>query len=227
MGDSIAVSWPVSGWLIATIDFIMTDDTPRKPANRPSRRQDLIDAAVELLSLQAWEMVTVADIVERAGMTSAAFYYHFSSREQLLEEVVESFAGRWVEMIESPLQAADNLDELARVPITLLDRVDEAQQVARIFFLSAATAPLLVERIHRDARARLVRSATAAVHRLAPERDAAAAAVNGVAMICLYEVAVRAHLSVDEPFRVLGPRRFRTQVGILSTMAVGASPGAG
>src|SRR4051812_28682542 len=70
---------------VATIELIMADDTPRRAANRPSRRQDLIDAAVELLSLQAWEMVTVADIVERAGMTSAAFYYHFSSREQLLE----------------------------------------------------------------------------------------------------------------------------------------------
>ena len=66
---------------------MVADSALRKPANRPSRRQDLIEAAMELFSLQPWDFVTVADIVERAGMTPAAFYYHFSSREQLLEEV--------------------------------------------------------------------------------------------------------------------------------------------
>jgi AcrR family transcriptional regulator len=201
----------------------MADDTPRKPANRPSRRQDLIDAAVELFSLQQWEMVTVADIVERAGMTSAAFYYHFASREQLLEEVVENFSVRWVEMIEAQLQAAENLGDLSRVPIALLDLIDDWRQVARIFFLSAATAPLLVERVHREARSRVVRAATEAVRRVDPKRDAAMANVNGVAMVCLYELAVRSHLSHDEPFRVLGPRRFRAQVGLLSDLCTGAA----
>src|ERR1700757_1616734 len=121
------------------------DASARKPANRPSRRHLLIDAAVELFSLEPWEFITVADIVERAGMTSAAFYYHFSSREQLLEEVVENFSGRWVETIESLLLSAEHLDDLSRLPGALLDEVDAHQQVARIFFLSAATAPLLVE----------------------------------------------------------------------------------
>jgi AcrR family transcriptional regulator len=200
---------------------IMAQVTPRKPANRPSRRPDLIDAAVELFSLQSWEMVTVADIVEHAGMTSAAFYYHFSSREQLLEEVVESFATQWVETIEAQLAAAESVEDLCRISVTLLDEIDDHRQVARIFFLSAATAPLLVERIHREARGRLVHSATDAVRRVAPQRSPALASVNGVAMVCLYELAVRAHLSLDEPFRILGPRRYRVQVTALSELATG------
>lgn len=214
----------MSGWLIATIDFIMTDDTPRKPANRPSRRQDLIDAAIELFSLQSWEIVTVADIVERAGMTSAAFYYHFSSREQLLEEVVEAFAQRWAEMIEDLLQSAAGLEQLAQIPTMLLEKIDAHRQVARIFFLSAATAPLLVERIHRETRARLIGAATAAVRRVEPGREAAVASVNGVAMVSLYELAVRANLALDEPYRILGPRRFRTHVAILSGLSIGIAP---
>jgi AcrR family transcriptional regulator len=208
-----------TGSSVDTIGFIMSEATPRKPANRPSRRQDLIDAAVELFSLQPWELVTVADIVERAGMTSAAFYYHFPSREQLLEEVVEDFAKHWVGTIEAMLDDADALEAICQVPMALLDEIDRSPQIARIFFLSAATAPLLVERIHRGARRELARAATAAVQRLAPDRSEAVAMVNGLAMVCLYEMAVRAFLALDEPYRVLGPRRFRTQLGVLSDMA--------
>jgi AcrR family transcriptional regulator len=203
----------------------MADATPRKPANRPSRRQDLIGAAVELLSLQPWDMVTVADIVDRAGMTPAAFYYHFSSREQLLEEVVEDFAETWVVTIEGSLERARTIDDLCQIPVTLLSEIEGSEEVARIFFLSAASAPMLVERIHRDARNRLVAAAIEAVSRIVPKRSAALARVNGVALVLICEMAVRAHLSLDETYRVLGPRRFRDEIASLTAVAIGTDDG--
>jgi AcrR family transcriptional regulator len=192
-----------------------------KPANRPSRRHHLIDAAVDLFSIQPWELVTVSDIVERAGMTPAAFYYHFSSREQVLEEVVRVFERKWVSTIESLLEAAQGPEDLQKVPEKLLDEVDASAEVARIFFVSAATAPLLVEQIHGDARKRLIRSATKAIRRLDPDRDPTIAKVNGVSMVVLYEMAVRAHLMLDEPYRTLGPRRFRDELSNLSRVTTG------
>jgi len=181
----------------------------------------MIDAAVELFSIQPWELVTVSDIVDRAGMTPAAFYYHFTSREQLLEEVVRFFAEDWVATVESLLGAAQRPDDLRLIPEKLLDKVDIAPQVARIFFLSTATAPLLVDTMHREARARLVRSATKAIRRLSPEREVAVAKVNGVSMIVLYEMAARSHLMLDEPYRILGPRRFREELTRLSGVTSG------
>jgi AcrR family transcriptional regulator len=199
----------------------MVADALRKPANRPSRRQDLVDAAIELFSLQPWDFVTVADIVERAGMTPAAFYYHFSSREQLLEEVVQGFADEWVAIIDRLLTEAATLEALSDIPIVLLDEIELLEQAAKIFFLSSATAPLLVDRTRRDARNRLIRSATAAIRRLVPERPAADAYVNGVTMIVLYETAVRARLALDEPYRTLGPRRYRDELSDLGRVAIG------
>jgi len=178
-----------------------------------------------LFSLQPWDFVTVADIVERAGMTPAAFYYHFSSREQLLEEIVEGFAEEWVAMIDRLLAAADTPESLWDVPIALLDDVEQHEQAAKIFFLSSATAPLLVDRIRRDARNRLIKLATAAIRRLAPDRRAAESHVNGVAMIVVYETAVRARLALDEPYRTLGPRRFRDELWNLSRVSTGFSNG--
>lgn len=181
-----------------------------------------MDAAVELFSIQPWELVTVADIVERAGMTPAAFYYHFASRGQLLEEVVRTFARSWVERIESLLDSATTVEELVAIPVKLLDDVDVAPQAARIFFRSTATAPVLVERVRRDTRNALIRAAAKAVRRIEPARSVVATKVNGVSMVMLYETMVRAHLSMDETYRTLGPRRFREELANLSRVTTGS-----
>jgi AcrR family transcriptional regulator len=199
----------------------MAEEDLRKPANRPSRRQNLIEAAVELFALQPWEFVTVTDIVERAGMTPAAFYYHFSSREQLLEEIVQTFAEYWGSTIERLLAATETPEALASVPAAVLDEMQASEKWATIFFLSSATAPQLVDRIRRDARNRLIRSATKAIRRLDPDRPAAELMVSGVAMIVLSETAVRSQLALDESYRTLGPRRFREELTSLSRVTTG------
>lgn len=206
------------------MDLMTADLDVRKPANRPSRRHHLVDAAVELFSLEPWEVITVADIVERAGMTPATFYYHFSSREELLEEIVRDFARKWVAMVEQLLDMADTPDALCDVAVALLDEIDGAGREARIFFLSTAKEPLMAERIRGDARRQLIRSAADAVRRLIPDRDPARAGVNGVAMVVLYEMAARSRLGLAEPHRALGPRRFRAELAKLSRVATGLAP---
>ena len=183
----------------------------------------MIAAAVELLALQPWDMVTVADIVERAGMTPAAFYYHFSSREQLLEEVVEDFADTWVATIEALLTEANELEDICQIPVALLDELEGSEEVARVFFLSAASAPLLAERIHRNARSRLIAATTEAVRRIVVKRSLAMAQVNSVAIVLMCEMAVRSQLSLDDSYRLLGPRRFRGEIANLAAVAVGAN----
>jgi isobutyryl-CoA mutase len=106
---------------------------------------------VELFSLEPWEFITIADIVERAGMTPATFYYHFS-REQLLQEIVQDFAQKWIDMVERLLVAADTPEALNDVAGQLLDEIDEAGPAAKIFFLSTEKEPLLAERIRAEQR---------------------------------------------------------------------------
>ena len=60
-----------------------------RPAHRPSRRSHVLDASLDLFVEQGAGTVTVAAIAERAGMTSAAVYYHFPSKVEVLLELVE------------------------------------------------------------------------------------------------------------------------------------------
>src|SRR5437763_5920904 len=103
----------------------MSEPRATRPANRPSRRHELVAAALELFALQPWEMVTVSDIVARAGMTPAAFYYHFASRDELLEELVRDFSNRWAEQGESLFGAATSPEEFAEAVSRLLDWIAE------------------------------------------------------------------------------------------------------
>jgi AcrR family transcriptional regulator len=60
---------------------------------RESRRDDLLAAALEAFKAKGYEGTSVADIVERLGMSKAAFGYHVESKEQLMIELVEPLLG--------------------------------------------------------------------------------------------------------------------------------------
>ena len=63
-----------------------------RPANRPSRRHEILEAAIDLLSVQPPDAIAVSDIAAHCGLTSAAYYYHFASKDAILDEIVADFA---------------------------------------------------------------------------------------------------------------------------------------
>lgn|GEM_PF-1463637 len=65
---------------------------------RPSsRRDELIRIAQQVVAQQGFADVTLAHVAESAGITAPALYTHFSSRTDLLEQVLESTAREYAE----------------------------------------------------------------------------------------------------------------------------------
>jgi AcrR family transcriptional regulator len=52
------------------------------------RRQQILDAAVELFASKGYQRTGVAALAERVGMTATGLLYYFGSKERLLHEVV-------------------------------------------------------------------------------------------------------------------------------------------
>ena len=52
-------------------------------------RQQILNAALHLFSERGFSRTTVRDIARAAGITDAAIYYHFESKQELLEALVE------------------------------------------------------------------------------------------------------------------------------------------
>ncbi len=53
------------------------------------RRQELIVAAYELFREKGFEQVSVSDIVKKVGLAQGTFYYHFKTKNELLDAVVD------------------------------------------------------------------------------------------------------------------------------------------
>lgn len=51
----------------------------------------VLDAAQSLFFARGWDDVTIADVLEAAGISKGGFYHHFSAKEDLLDGVVERF----------------------------------------------------------------------------------------------------------------------------------------
>ena len=66
----------------------VTDQTTAPPAHRPSRRSDIIDAAIRLFARKGFVDASVADVAVEADVVATAVYYHFSGKEELFSAAV-------------------------------------------------------------------------------------------------------------------------------------------
>lgn len=56
---------------------------------RPDTRSHILEAALEVFSEHGFEGSSLQQIADRLGLTKAALYYHFRSKDELLEALVE------------------------------------------------------------------------------------------------------------------------------------------
>ncbi|KZY30103.1 hypothetical protein A3731_36870 [Roseovarius sp. HI0049] len=64
----------------------------RERMSADKRQAAILDAAAQLLAKQGWEEVTINDILDAAGISRGGFYHHFSSKDDVLKELVLRFA---------------------------------------------------------------------------------------------------------------------------------------
>ena len=65
------------------------DTRPRKLRRGPLTRKQILDASLRLFSEKGFARTSVRDIAQVAGITDAAIYYHFSSKRDLFEALIE------------------------------------------------------------------------------------------------------------------------------------------
>lgn len=61
----------------------------RKLRRGPLTRKQILDAALRLFSEKGFARTSVRDIAQAAGITDAAIYYHFASKRELFEALIE------------------------------------------------------------------------------------------------------------------------------------------
>ena len=81
---------------------------------RARRREDLIDATVELIVAEGVEAVSMEAVADRAGVSRPLVYKHFANRSEMLTAVYRREAGLLHSELAAQVRAADSLEGMYR-----------------------------------------------------------------------------------------------------------------
>ncbi|MFF7262562.1 TetR/AcrR family transcriptional regulator [Streptomyces sp. NPDC008159] len=187
-----------------------------RAAHRPSRKQWVIEAATELFATQPPDEVTVADIAARAEMTSAAVYYHFSSKDQVLVEGMRVFAAAMCAQVEELAEAHKAGSDVGPTITALVAWLGEHRSAATVFFVSSAGMSQEAEALRQESRSHLLGGLVRLIRKARASVSDAEAAVIGLGLLALLETAANSQVRGDDVYRSLGHRSFVREVGDLA-----------
>jgi AcrR family transcriptional regulator len=65
------------------------------------RRNELMDAAEQLFVEKGYEHTSASDIIRRVGVAQGTFYYYFTSKDEILNAVIDRYIERYIEFVKS------------------------------------------------------------------------------------------------------------------------------
>lgn len=91
-------------------------DADGTAAAREQRRAEVLAAAAELFASRGYAATTVREVAEAAGMLGGSLYYHFDSKESMVDEILSGFLTEmWADydrVMAADLGPADTFREL-------------------------------------------------------------------------------------------------------------------
>ncbi len=96
------------------------DPTSRSPSSPPeTRRDDILEAALEVMSRRGFDRASITAIAGRAGMARATVYQHFCDKQDILVALADRIATRFIHAIDAwaplPPDPGAGPDELRRL----------------------------------------------------------------------------------------------------------------
>lgn len=122
--------------------------SPAAPLLRPaSRRDQILDAAMECFASTGFRGTTTREIASRVGLTEAALYRHFASKETLYTAIIarKIDAPDLTAHLEAAAAAGDDRAVLGGLARTLIGRVEADPAFIRILLFTALEGHSLAE----------------------------------------------------------------------------------
>jgi AcrR family transcriptional regulator len=114
----------------------MADGLPAKlPAHRPSRRQEIIDAAIKVFARTGFAETSVQDVADEAGVVPTAVYYHFAGKDELFDVALQSVITELDEVVDKARTDEDRPAEALPAIITAVwNWIESRPDHARILY---------------------------------------------------------------------------------------------
>ncbi len=125
--------------------------------DRGNRKQEILNAALELFSVQGFEATSIAQIAGAVGIRKASLYSHFENKQAILDALVQEVLERYEE--HSLFARADQEKDAGSLPQTSDDAVQMIQGQIRYILhdpaISRARKMLVIEQFQNQELAKL------------------------------------------------------------------------
>jgi AcrR family transcriptional regulator len=104
-----------------------------RPKITEVRREEIVRAALDVISERGFQDTRLADIAERAGCSAPSVLYHFTSKDEILDAVVSLVEDRYYKGVEARLEQGEG--PVARL-VRLLEsaaRDDDGEETATMW----------------------------------------------------------------------------------------------
>lgn len=114
-------------------------------------REKIMDAALVLFSKKGYIGATTREIAGNAGVAEVTLFRHFSSKERLFEEVINTYS--FLPALKGLLPTLKNMDytdALAELAGRFLERLSERKELIRIMHAEIHIYPVKVKEIYHN-----------------------------------------------------------------------------
>jgi AcrR family transcriptional regulator len=113
----------------------MAEGLPAKlPAHRPSRRQEIIDAAIKVFARTGFAETSVQDVADEAGVVPTAVYYHFAGKDELFDVVLQSVITELDEVVDRARPEDHPAVALSQITTAVWNWIESRPDHARILY---------------------------------------------------------------------------------------------
>lgn len=96
-----------------------------------NRKQEFLDAALDLFYEKGYENTTINDIIDAVGLSKGAFYHYFSSKEEVLGTIATQYVEKKLNIVERVIKE-ENLNALEKLNKIIADILDFKLQYSEI-----------------------------------------------------------------------------------------------
>ena len=127
--------------------------TPASPSSSRLGREDWIKAALHQIAEQGLAGVTIAGLAAHLKVTTGSFYWHFSSRDEILEAALDRWETERIDVIENLREISDPRERLERLVTQIYKNRDRGALFAAL--QASSTDPRIASRLRRTTQRRL------------------------------------------------------------------------
>ena len=157
------------GVTLVTSRSRLRSPAPRKTRRGPRTRRQILDAALKLFSERGFARTSVRDIAQEAGITDAAIYYHFSSKRDLFEALMDErgITAALRDLEEATLDPPElGLDSFTRIALGALEIMQRNRDFMKVLLSEAISGDPVASEDYRMVTGRWSRAQAQLLRRI-------------------------------------------------------------